>query len=31
MELAGLLFPDPAERRKLFCDTPRRLFGFDGV
>jgi predicted TIM-barrel fold metal-dependent hydrolase len=31
MELAGLLFPNPAERRKLFCDTPRRLFGFDGV
>jgi predicted TIM-barrel fold metal-dependent hydrolase len=31
MELTGLLFPDPAERRKLFCDTPRRLFGFDGV
>jgi predicted TIM-barrel fold metal-dependent hydrolase len=31
MELAGLLFPDPAERRKLFCDTPQRLFGFDGV
>ena len=29
-ELAGLLFPDPAERRKLFCDTPRRLFGFGG-
>ena len=31
VELAELLFPNPAERRKLFCDTPRRLFGFDGV
>ncbi len=29
-ELAGLLFPDAAERRKLFYDTPRRLFGFGG-
>jgi len=28
VELAELLFPDPAERRTLFCDTPRRLFGF---
>ena len=28
IELAGILFPDPAERRKLFWDTPRRLFGF---
>ena len=29
-ELAGLLFADPAARRKLFCDTARRLFGFGG-
>ena len=28
LELAQMLFPDPAERRRLFCDTPRRLFGF---
>jgi predicted TIM-barrel fold metal-dependent hydrolase len=28
IELAGSLFPDPADRRKLFWDTPRRLFGF---
>jgi predicted TIM-barrel fold metal-dependent hydrolase len=28
VELAALLFPDPAARRKLFCDNPRRLFGF---
>jgi predicted TIM-barrel fold metal-dependent hydrolase len=28
VELAELLFPDPAERRTLLCDTPRRLFGF---
>jgi predicted TIM-barrel fold metal-dependent hydrolase len=28
VELAELLFPDPAERRTLFYDTPRRLFGF---
>lgn len=26
--LAEKLFPDPAERQKLFWDTPRRLFGF---
>lgn len=25
----AMLFPDPADRRKLFWDTPRRLFGFD--
>ena len=31
VELAGLLFPDAAERRKLFYDTPRRLFGFGDV
>ena len=31
VELAGLLFPDAADRRKLFYDTPQRLFGFDGV
>ncbi|MGH7880626.1 MAG: amidohydrolase family protein [Candidatus Binataceae bacterium] len=30
VELAELLFPDAASRRKLFCDTPRRLFGFGG-
>ena len=30
VELAELLFPDPAERRKLFCETARRLFGFGG-
>ena len=30
VELAELLFPDPAARRKLFCDTARRLFGFGG-
>jgi len=30
VELAEVLFPDPAERRTLFCDTPRRLFGFGG-
>lgn len=29
VELAGLLFPNPAERRTLFYETPRRLFGFD--
>lgn len=28
VELAELLFPDSAARRALFCDTPRRLFGF---
>jgi predicted TIM-barrel fold metal-dependent hydrolase len=28
IELAGLLFPDAADRRKLFWETPRRLFGF---
>ena len=27
-ESAGLLFPDAAARRKLFCDTARGLFGF---
>ena len=26
--LVELLFPDPADRQKLFWDTPRRLFGF---
>lgn len=26
--LVQRLFPDPAERRKLLWDTPRRLFGF---
>ncbi len=27
-ELPGLLFPDAADRRKLFWETPRRLLGF---
>jgi len=32
VRLAARLFPDPAERRKLFWETPRRLFGFgDGA
>jgi predicted TIM-barrel fold metal-dependent hydrolase len=26
--LAGELFPNAAERRKLFWETPKRLFGF---
>jgi predicted TIM-barrel fold metal-dependent hydrolase len=30
VELAGLLFANPAARRKLFRDTARRLFGFGG-
>ncbi len=30
-ELPELLFPDPAERRKLFWETPKRLFGFGEV
>lgn len=28
LKLATLLFPDAADRRKVFWDTPRRLFGF---
>lgn len=28
VRLAETLFPDQADRRKLFWDTPRRLFGF---
>lgn len=28
VQLAEVLFPDPAERRRLQWDTPRRLFGF---
>ena len=28
VQLAGLLFPDTNDRRKLFWDTPSRLFGF---
>ena len=28
VELAEMLFPDEADRRKLFWDTPRRLLGF---
>ena len=28
VELAQMLFPNPAERRTLLYDTPRRLFGF---
>ena len=30
VRLVELLFPDPDERRVLFWETPRRLFGFDG-
>jgi predicted TIM-barrel fold metal-dependent hydrolase len=30
LKLAATLFPHPADRRKLFWDTPRRLFGFGG-
>ncbi|HEY4172460.1 MAG TPA: amidohydrolase family protein, partial [Rhodopila sp.] len=29
LTLAEQLFPDPADRRKLFWETPRRLFGFE--
>lgn len=29
VQLVEMLFPDPADRHRLFCDTPRRLFGFD--
>ena len=29
LKLAEMLFPHPADRRKLFWDTPRRLFGFE--
>jgi predicted TIM-barrel fold metal-dependent hydrolase len=29
LRLVEFLLPDPAERRKLLWDTPRRLFGFD--
>jgi predicted TIM-barrel fold metal-dependent hydrolase len=29
LTLAEQLFPDAADRRKLFWETPRRLFGFD--
>jgi predicted TIM-barrel fold metal-dependent hydrolase len=28
VELAEMLFPNPADRQTLFWDTPRRLFGF---
>jgi predicted TIM-barrel fold metal-dependent hydrolase len=28
LDLAAKLFPNPADRRKLFWDTPARLFGF---
>ncbi len=28
VNLAGMLFPDPAERRTLLWETPARLFGF---
>jgi predicted TIM-barrel fold metal-dependent hydrolase len=31
VELAQLLFPKEADRRKMFCDTPRRLFGFEAT
>ncbi|HEY4141884.1 MAG TPA: amidohydrolase family protein [Pseudolabrys sp.] len=30
VELASALFPDATDRRKLFWDTPKRLFGFGG-
>jgi hypothetical protein len=29
LTLVEQLFPDAADRRKLFWDTPSRLFGFD--
>ena len=29
LTLVDQIFPDPADRRKLFRETPRRLFGFD--
>jgi predicted TIM-barrel fold metal-dependent hydrolase len=29
-QLPALLFPDAADRRKLFCETAERLFGFGG-
>jgi predicted TIM-barrel fold metal-dependent hydrolase len=29
LALAAQLFPNPADRQKLFWDTPRRLFGFE--
>jgi predicted TIM-barrel fold metal-dependent hydrolase len=29
LKLVELLLPDPADRRKLLWDTPRRLFAFD--
>ena len=28
LKQAATLFPNPADRRKLFWDTPRRVFGF---
>jgi predicted TIM-barrel fold metal-dependent hydrolase len=28
VQLAGQLFPDAKDRRKLFWETPCRLFGF---
>ena len=28
VQLAGQLFPDANDRRKLFWDTPNRLFNF---
>jgi len=30
VQLVELLFPDPDERRRLFWETPSRLFGFGG-
>lgn len=30
VELVATLFPDVADRRTLFVDSPRRLFGFSG-
>ena len=31
LRLAATLFPDPADRARLFWDTPNRLFGFGGA
>jgi predicted TIM-barrel fold metal-dependent hydrolase len=29
VQLAGELFPNATDRRKLFWDTPNRLFNFE--
>jgi hypothetical protein len=31
VELAAQLFPNVNDRRALFMDSPRRLFGFETV